>query len=232
MESWIYRLTKSQAICEAEKRKLDTGILDDIRRRLSFYIDEHPDMPETEPKTAMLGGRMGLSPASRLQISPPSPHPPPPPEPVENNTAHRKCMKQIRKWGCHFDGRDPLSFLERVAELQRQYRYTDEVMLDEVPELLRGKALAWYRNFQEEWRTFDDFLRAFRRQYLPRRYQTRLTREIQDRRQRPDKPFADFASDILTMMHRAGNFGADAKLNRIYENMRAEYNIRSDLTTS
>jgi len=94
-------------------------------------------------------------------------------------------------------------------------------MVDGILELLRGKALAWYRNFQEEWRTFDDFLRAFRRQYLSR--QTRLTREIQDCRQRLDEPFADYASDILTMMRRAGNFGADAKLDRIYENMRAEY---------
>jgi len=224
MKSWIYRLNKPQAICEAEKRKLDiSGTLDDIRRRLSLYIDEHPGMTETEPMTAIPGGGMGLNPAPRLQISPPSPLLPPPPESMENNTMHGKCMNQIRKWGCHFDGRDPLSFLERVAELQRQYRYTDAIMLDGVPELLRGKALAWYRNFQEEWRTFDDFQRAFRRQYLPRRYQTRLTREIQDRRQRPDEPFADFASDLLTMMRRAGNFGADAKLDRIYENMRAEY---------
>jgi len=35
--------------------------------------------------------------------------------------------------------------------------------------------------------------------------------------------FADFASDLLTMMRLAGNFEADAKLDQIYENMRAEY---------
>jgi len=229
MKSWIYDLTKSQAISEAEKRNLDTsGTIDDIRRRLSRYVDEHPDMPETEPKTARQGEGADLLSAPRLRISPPSPLPPPPPELGEGN--HAKCMNQIRKWGCHFDGRDPLSFFERVTELQRQYRYSDEVMVAGIPELLRGKALAWYRNFQEEWRTFDDFMRALRRQYLPRRYQVRLTREIQDRRQRPDESFADYASDILTMMRRAGNFGADTKLDRIYENMRAEYkySIRLD----
>jgi len=69
---------------------------------------------------------------------------------------------------------------------------------------------------------------------LPRRYQTRLTHEIEDRRQRPDEPFADYASDLLTMMRRAGNFEADAKLDRIYENMRAEYkySIRLDDLTN
>jgi len=68
----------------------------------------------------------------------------------------------------------------------------------------------------------DDFLRVFR-QYLPRRYQTRLTREIQDRRQHPDKPFADFASDLLPMIRCVENFEADVKLDRIYENMRVKY---------
>jgi len=231
MKSWIYNLTKSQAICEAEKRNLDTsGTIDDIRRRLSRYLDTHPDMSETEPKDTMTGAGVSTLTAPQIQIRPPSPLPPPPPEPREENHAHGKCMNQIRKWGCHFDGRDPLSFLERVTELQRQYRYSDEIMAAGIPELLRGKALAWYRNFQEEWSTFDDFLRALRRQYLPRRYQTRLTREIQDRRQRPDEPFADYASEMLTLMRRAGNFGVDAKLDRIYENMRAEYkySIRLD----
>jgi len=134
MKSWIYRLTKPQAICEAENRNLDTsGTLDDIRRRLSQFIDEQPNMPETEPKAAASGGRgTGLLTAPQ-QLPPSSPLPLPPPETVESNAAHGKCMNQIRKWGCHFDGRDPLSFLERVTELQRQYRYTDEIMVDGIP---------------------------------------------------------------------------------------------------
>jgi len=193
MKSWIYRLTKSQAIDEAERRNLDaSGTIDDIRRRLSRYVDEHPDMTETGPRTAISGEGAGLLSAPPSRLPPPSPLPPPPPESGEDNRARGKCMNQIRKWGCHFDGRDPLSFLERVTELQKQYRYDDEIMVAGIPELLRGKALAWYRNFQEEWRTFDDFSRALRRQYLPRRYQTRLALEIQDRRQRPDKPFAEW----------------------------------------
>jgi len=91
----------------------------------------------------------------------------------------------------------------------------------EKPEL--GKALLWYRNFRDEWQTLSDFQRAFRRQYLSRRYEARLVREIQDRRQRLDESFADYSSDLLTMMRRAGSFEAYAKLDRIYENMRAEY---------
>jgi len=220
MKSWIYRLSKPLIIIEAERRNLETsGIVHDLRRRLNQYLDEHPEMPGTNPIHTVTGP----SPPPALLIPPPSPLPPPPPAESDSGMSHSKAMNQIRKWGCHFDGRDPLSFLERVTELQRQYHFPDELILDGLPELLKGKALLWYRNFRDEWRTLNDFQRAFRRQYLPRRYEARLVREIQDRRQRPDESFADYSSDLLTMMRRAGSFGADTKLDRIYENMRAEY---------
>lgn len=35
-----------------------------------------------------------------------------------------KTINQIRKWGCHFDGRDPAAFLERVGELRQAYGFT------------------------------------------------------------------------------------------------------------
>jgi len=227
MRSWIYRLRKPEIIIEAERRNIDTsGTVHDIRRRLRLHLDEHPEMPDTNPTPTATGPR----PLTTLVIPPTSPLPPPPPAAFDNGMSHGKAMNQVRKWGCHFDGRDPLSFLERLAELQRQYHFTDDLILEGLPELLKGKALLWYRNFRDEWQTLGEFQNAFRRQYLPRRYQARLVREIQDRRQKPDETFADYASDLLTMMRRAGNFGADAKLDRIYENMRAEfkYTIRLD----
>jgi len=220
MKSWVYHLRKPEIIVEAEKRNIDTsGTVNDIRRRLSLYLDEHPEMPDTNPTPTATDPR----PLTKLLIPSTSPLPPPPPAVSDDAMTHGKAMNQVRKWGCHFDGRDPLSFLERLAELQRQYHFTDNLILEGLPELLRGKALMWYRNFRDEWQTIEDFQNAFRRQYLPRRYQARLVREIQDRRQKPNESFADYASELLTMMRRAGSFGADAKLDRVYENMRAEY---------
>jgi len=223
MKTWLYRLNKPQIIVEAEERGIDaSGTIDDIRRRLSRYLDEHPEMPDPNQTPTATDPR----PLTKFLIPSTSSLPPPPlPPPAEsdNGMTHGKAMNQVRKWGCYFDGRDPLSFLERLAELQRQYHFTDGLILEGLPELLRGKALMWYRNFRDEWQTIEDFQNAFRRQYLPRRYQARLVREIQDRWQKPDESFADYASELLTMMRRAGNFGADARLDRVYENMRAEY---------
>lgn len=62
-------------------------------------------------------------------------------------------MNQMRKWSCHFDGRDSLSFLERVVELQEEYRYTDKQIKAGLPELSKGDVLAWHRNEQDNWDT-------------------------------------------------------------------------------
>ncbi|XP_039313959.1 activity-regulated cytoskeleton associated protein 2-like [Solenopsis invicta] len=134
-------------------------------------------------------------------------------------------MNQIRKWGCHFDGRDPLSFLERVTELQEEYQYTDSQMKAGLPELLKGDALAWYRNEREAWETWADFTSALRRHYLPRRYQAKLMREIQERRQQPNEAYAKYATVLLTMMRRAGGFTQAEKVDRLYENLQAEYKL-------
>jgi len=56
-----------------------------------------------------------------------------------------------------------------------------------------------------------------------RRHQAKLTREVQDRRQRTDELFNKYATELLTMMRRAGHYTTAEKVDRIYENMRTEY---------
>jgi len=58
---------------------------------------------------------------------------------------------------------------------------------------------------------------------LSRRYQAKLTREVQNRRQRVDEPFNKYATELLTMMRRAGQYMTAEKMDRIYENMRTDY---------
>ena len=36
-----------------------------------------------------------------------------------------QVLNQMRKWNCHFDGRDLYAFLERVHELQKAYQFSD-----------------------------------------------------------------------------------------------------------
>ncbi|KAL6417073.1 hypothetical protein ACFW04_013013 [Cataglyphis niger] len=102
------------------------------------------------------------------------------------------------------------------------YAFPESAMLLGLPELLRGDALQWYRNNKHRWENWGQFDRALRTQFLPRRYQATLRREISDRRQRPGESFKKYVGDILTLMRRAGGFSSEEKYERIYENMRAE----------
>jgi len=151
--AWTQRLNKPELMQLLGNYGIDTsGTIDDLRRRLREFIRDNPGVI-TPPGAESLGTPMssehdGLPvkagpsteprPAFEPIITPASPLPPSisVPEPA-------RVLDQIRKWGCHFDGRDPAMFLERVEELKRGYYLTDAHLLLGLPELLRGAPLLW-----------------------------------------------------------------------------------------
>ena len=136
-----------------------------------------------------------------------------------------KAVNQIRKWGCHFDGKDPIAFLERVEELQAAYGFTGLQLVRGLPEMLRGDALFWYRNNQSAWDEWDGFAEDFREYYLPRRYAAKLRRDIQARLQGPDEPYRKYATEMLTMMRRVGGYVEEDQLDLLYDNLHPRYKM-------
>lgn len=49
-------------------------------------------------------------------------------EPEEPARYREGIMNQIRKWECHFDDKNLLSFLERIEELCQGYGYSRELL--------------------------------------------------------------------------------------------------------
>ncbi|KAL6417687.1 hypothetical protein ACFW04_012399 [Cataglyphis niger] len=145
------------------------------------------------------------------------------PEPPEESPS--KALNQIRKWGCHFDGKDPVAFLERLKELSASYEIEERYLLLGLPELLKGDALLWYRNSRDDWSTWADFCRDFRTHYLPRGYQLRLKQEIHGRRQKPGEAFDKYATSVLTMMRRAGRYTTQEKIDQLYINADPEIQL-------
>lgn len=200
------------------------GGLDDLRKRMSSLVTESPERfrdieelippakvtPEAETKPRVADTRRLVQPTSPIASEAPD---------------VVSAINQIRKWGCHFDGRDPISFLERIEELQAAYGLSSLEMLAGLPELLKGDALMWYRNHRAEWGDWDDFTRAFREQYLPRRYRTQLLRELQGRQQLENEPYTKYATHVLTLMRRAGRLSLAAQLEQLYEGLRPEYKL-------
>ena len=222
MKTWMYKAKKEELASFMRTLKLNTeGTLEELRNRMSLFIDEHPDDFTATP-TYFNPAPAAVPPLIELNA---------PAVAAGNDT---KIINQMRKWGCHFDGRDPIAFLERVEELGESYRYTREQLLRGLPELLKGDALLWYRNHRETWHNWEAFDRDFRTHFLPRRYQATLRREIAERRQKINETFAQYVTVMMTLMRRAGGFTYEEQLDRIYENMHPDYKLYiriSDVTS-
>lgn len=151
-KGWIYRMSKPELMTELDRFGLSTeGTIDELRRRMSTFVDANPHTPQ------------GAMESESVEPTPPA----------VARSAHEspetivKGVNQIRKWGCHFDGRDPVAFLERVEELREAYQIPGANLLLGLPELMRGDALLWLRNNRGEWRCWEDFCQDFRDYYLP-----------------------------------------------------------------
>lgn len=146
----------------------------------------------------------------------------PEPQAAEDPT---QTLNQIRKWGCYYDGKDPLSFLEQIEDLNDAYCIPRHDVLTGLPLLLKGDALLWHRNFHDAWGTWNDFRRDFLAQYLAPGYQRQLRREVHGRRQKAGEAFNKYATAVLTMMRRAGGYTQKEQLDQLYENADPELQL-------
>uniref|UniRef100_A0A1Y1JZI1 CCHC-type domain-containing protein n=1 Tax=Photinus pyralis TaxID=7054 RepID=A0A1Y1JZI1_PHOPY len=92
-----------------------------------------------------------------------------------------------------------------------------------IPEMLKGRALLWYRNNKLYWLNWEDVIRSFKLYYTPHRYQHKLEEEIRNRLQRTRESASEYITDILTLIRRHGGLSLESQLDRIYENLRTEY---------
>lgn len=167
---------QNELISELETLGIDIeGSIDDLRRRLSHFASQYPEMfpaSRTDPTSSI------VPPPSIPQIAIEAPTPLFLPD---------VTMEQIRKWDCHFEGRDPISFLERVDEFRAGYEITGAQLLKGIPGLLKGDALIWYRNHRCDWTQWEDFMDDLRDYFVLPQYRTRLIHKIQGRLQRPER---------------------------------------------
>lgn len=241
MTSWVYHLSKPQLTQQVTDRGIPAATtVTELRRQLCEHImatkaaSADPGAKSTRPQEAprptltvsnedgeperFLSARNTPEPNPVQPTFPTKSEPPviPTTIPLEEHPAH--IATQVRKWGCHFDGKDPLSFLEHLEEQCAAYGFREEQLLPGLPTLLRGDALLWYRNNRESWQNWADFRRDFTAQYLPPGYQRQLRREIQGRKQKTGETFTKYVTTVLTMMRRAGGYSEPDRLEQIYEN--------------
>ena len=110
MKTFISALSFDQLVAVLAIQGLPTsGTFEELQVRLQKYVDAHPEIFATTPMPLEVISDT----ASTYHTAPTSGN-------------HTEVINQIRKWGIHFDGRDPIAFLERIEELSAGYNYTGE----------------------------------------------------------------------------------------------------------
>ena len=136
-----------------------------------------------------------------------------------------KIMDQMRKWNCHFDGKNLYAFLERLHELQRSYHLSDQQIFNGFPELLRGDAQLWHRNYAPGYHTLVELEEGLRKFYLSPGELRHLDRQIHNRMQGTTEDIRTFAHSLLTLMRRRGGFTEEQQIETMYYNMCPEYRL-------
>ena len=237
--SWVYRLQKSQLEDDLRRHQIDgEGSLATLRQRMVSFVRANPrlfgDKPEDGPdykedldRTNDLEA-MGeeLNQLRRTQAA--SSHRDPACERFHDiaeegdpQPASLKTLDQMRKWGCHFDGKNVYAFLERLEELQRAYQFTDQQILKGFPKMLKGDAQLWYRNCAATITSLQELQRSLRAFYLSPGELSHLDRQIYDHNQGPREPIRAYVTTILTLMRRRGGFSEEKTIETLYYNMRA-----------
>lgn len=227
MSAWINRLSKEEAVLLVQQYGIDpTAHLDQLRRRLREYVATHPEARKEGEPLERETGLEYQDETSESDEMPDSEEAGPSRAPMILNTMERiKLIDQMRKWGLHFNGTDPLTFLERIEELRAGYGLEHDQLLLGLPECLQANALLWYRNNRMNWATWDDFCNDVRTHFLPPGYQNYLRRRIQSRSQQQGETFQAYSTEILTMMRRAGGYSGKEQVEQVYENMDPDYQL-------
>lgn len=126
---------------------------------------------------------------------------------VQNVTnIYKNNSTPVYKWDISFSGKPNTisvnAFLERVEEYKRSRHVSEQDVLDSLEDLLRDKALLWYRSVRQKILTWDTFVREFRAEYLGHDYQINLWEEIRKRQQRPYERVGEYFACMINMFNR------------------------------
>lgn len=247
--SWIYKLRREELVKELIKYRIeDSGTVPDLKKRLVNFVKKNPQLfknkPQDEedydeevdktieeeqhsnehiyifkpadtstPTEKMEEGRLATNPGQQSIFV------------LPESSGTSKVLDQMRKWNCHFDGKDVYAFLERIDELRQAYDFSEEQAIKGFPELLRGEALLWFRNERENFNSWDSLIKGLKEFFLSPQEQRNLRQQIFERKQKDNESIRSFVTALGTLMRRYGEFNVNEQLDSLYYNMRPEFRL-------
>ncbi|XP_036141713.1 uncharacterized protein LOC118645194 [Monomorium pharaonis] len=121
---------------------------------------------------------------------------------------------------------DEIETVRGTPRTRRRGTFSDTAaLLDTVRKWGANQALLWYRNNRDDWRSWADFEKDFRRYFVPTRTRFELEAEIARRTQGPNETAREYVTALQTLMRRHGGITPEDRLERIYHNLRPEYHL-------
>lgn len=147
---------------------------------------------------------------------------------VTTTAVYKTSSTPVYKWDISFSGKPNTmsvnAFLERVGEYKKSRRVSDQELLDSVEDLLRDKALLWYRAVRHRIRTWVGFVEEFRTEYLGHDYQNNLWDEIRKREQRSHERVGEYFACMINMFNRLPQKPTEEeKLSVLHRNIESYY---------
>lgn len=125
-------------------------------------------------------------------------------ETVENNKTRKKQIP-VSQWNITFNGETGLS-VNAFLELVNDYRVSRNISEDELcncaVELLKGRALTWYRSMRHKIKSWDEFVKQLREEYEPYDYEVELWEEIRNRTQGQDESIGAYFACMINLFSR------------------------------
>jgi len=123
-------------------------------------------------------------------------------------------------WHVHFhEKEDPVAFLEQMLEICTAQQIHPDGLIPQLPTLLRGHALLWFRKNRHRWSTWQQFDADFRAFYFPLDYADDLEAQISRRLQRQDESVSTYFTDLQTLICRHGGMTPEQESRWLCRNM-------------
>lgn len=256
--SWVYKLKKEELVEELIKYHVEeSGTVPELRRRFINFIRSTPNLFRDKPKDSenynedidrTMDEEKNANELVYL-VRPENASSPLQDNRMQNNASNQanqsnfvmpvadntvKCLDQMRKWNCHFEGKDVYSFLERIAELRQAYDFSEEQTLKGFPELLRGEALLWYRNEARNLTSWALIEKSIKEYFLSPEEKRRLNHQMRERKQKDNESIRTYVTALATLMRRFGEIDMHEQIDNLYYNMKPELRlyIQRDSITS
>ncbi|XP_067635276.1 uncharacterized protein [Eurosta solidaginis] len=230
--SWIYLLKKERLIEECKRYRIYTEghTVAELRSTLSAYVRDQRKRKSTEnilrevemeiaaEEARPVTSTQNTTPAVTIKtISP---------QREQSGISNTEVMNTVRRWDVHYAGGDTLyDFLERIEELAECYLIKPDQLLPTLPEILRGKALQWFRLRKQQLHTWADFRSEAGKFFLPKRHISQLEDAIRQRKQTSRENAKDYILALQTMIRRHPTLCKEDHLERIYDGLRVEYRL-------